>query len=198
MAEENNKENEVRNEALERNDEGDVTQPETKPAVSVKVEEKNEIKRQYIATFILNSSMNASEIDTARTELNERIISHDGNVSTSICQESSKNFAYPIEKTSQGYFCECVFEADTEKIRDIENEFKNDTKVIRYMMEVKKAPSKKQQKRRVSQYRPRMDAAGAGKRGASDKTESSTEADKREKISVEEIERKIDEIIDNI
>ena len=198
MMEEMNKENEInepQNEATESEaTESDIVK--SKPDVSVDIEEKNEVNRQYIISFILNPSLNASEVDRARIGLNEKIASHTGSVSTSICQEAPRNLAYPIGKTSQGYFCECAFEVDTEKLRDIDSEFKNDTDIIRHMIEVKYAPSKKQQKRRMraTQYKPQMEAAGVGKEGAKQQPETGL----REKVSVEEIEKKIDEIIDNI
>ena len=189
MAEETSNENEI-NES-----QNEVSEPETSestPAVSVEVEEREEgIKRKYAITFILNSSMSASETDSVRENLNKRITAHQGNIATSICQESPKRLAYAIGKENQGYFCEAVFEAESTKIIDIEREFKNEPNILRYMLEVKPAPSTKRPKKRISPY-------GAPVAGIGKEESSLPKTDEREKISVEEIEKKIDEIIDNI
>lgn len=155
----------------------------------VEFDKKDEIKRHYILTFIINLNTNTDETDKTRVMLSEKLESLDASISSSICQESPKHLSYPIKKMQQGYLCETVFEAKPESIHKIESEIKTYPNILRYMIEVKRALPKKQLKKRTASYRAER-MAGIGK--------EKIPTPSRDKISMEEIEKKIDEIIDNI
>ncbi len=166
------------------------------------------IRKQYTLHFILGSSVNQDGADLARGKINQKIEAQGGKIDASICQEASRRFAYPINKQNGGYFCESVFSASPESVKALSDDLKNEPQVIRYMVEFKK-PIKFRAKR-ARREKPRSFAAEPSRASPSPKsTELRSEApagrsegalgtDKREKISMEEIDKKLDEIIKNI
>jgi len=161
------------------------------------------IRKQYTLHFILGSSVNQDGADLARGKINQKIEAQGGKIDASICQEASRRFAYPINKQNGGYFCESVFSASPESVKALSDDLKNEPQVIRYMVEFKKPIKFRAKRSRL--------------RGASTKTILNKSAvmtdnkirkesevsgalgtDKREKISMEEIDKKLDEIIKNI
>lgn len=159
------------------------------------------VKRQYTLSLILSPDLKYEETDQYRASLNEKIGESNGDVVSSICSEAPKQFAYAINRGTQGYFCECVFGATPEALKSIENAVKSDKQVIRYLLEVKQSiPAKRQKRARKSQptYErvPSPAAPGESRQASRGALE---DADKnREKVNMDEIEKKLDEIIGNI
>ncbi len=144
------------------------------------------IKREYILHFIVKPSMNPEELHTYRTSVNEKILGMGGKVNASVCQESARRLAYPIKKESQGYMCESAFLIEPASVKGLSDALKQDAPLIRYVIEEK--PKRRQiTLRRRGREREIMVSQGA-----------SPQPEKHEKISMEEINKKLDEIIKNI
>ena len=174
------------------------------------------IKKQYTLHFILHSSVNQDGADFARGKINQKIEAQGGKIEASICQDASRKFAYPINKQLGGYFCESVFSAPSESIKTLSDDLKNEPQVIRYMVEFKKPMKFRAKRSRLREAGARYGVAEARRekprtvagppsyeseakpvRGES-KVPANAVTDKREKISMEEIDKKLDEIIKNI
>lgn len=161
-------------------------------------------KRQYTVNFILKSSLNAEETDKYRAEFNDKIRENEGNIEASLCYESPKNFAYAIDKNAKGYFCECVFSLRPSAIEGLNNFLKKEDKIIRYMITSKENEEVRHVKKkrgiaRATQPPPYEKASETDTR-PSQKTETKAEEEKskKNKVNMEDIEKKLDEIIDNI
>jgi len=177
------------------------------------------VKKQYTLNSILKSSLNSAETDKHRADLNEKIQKAGGEIGSSLCSEAPKRLVYPINKESQGYFCECSFDILPEDLKNIKDILEPDTQIVRYMLERRKKISVNKRQKRL-----RRSKEGALKLFSHTKPESlhapstdpletmhqspettepatpkeSATKEKREKVNMEEIEKKLDEIIDNI
>lgn len=166
---------------------------EAKQKTTTKKEPTEEnAKRQYALSFILKSSLNTEETDKYRVDLNEKIQKYGGKVTSSVCSETPNQLVYTINKDSQGYFCECVFEAQPDNLKNIRDELSNDPQIIRHLLEAKQPAPKKLRKRTPKAK------IGPDKHEAIPATKTQEKKDKREKVDIEDIEKKLDEIIENI
>jgi ribosomal protein S6 len=144
-------------------------------------------KREYILHFIVKPSMNPEELHMYRASVNERILGMGGKVNASVCQEMPRRLAYPIKKESQGYMCESAFLIEPKSIKGLSDALKQDAPLMRYVIEEK--PKRTQiAVRRRGRERPSPIPPTPGTPGL----------EKHEKISMEEINKKLDEIIKNI
>ena len=155
------------------------------------IQEEEQLKGSYILHFILASSMNAEETDKHRAEVNEKIQAAGGEIQASLCQDSARGLAYPIRKESNGYFCESVFTLARTNVKELSDTLKHDSSIIRYMIEhreKKRPPEKARRTRKMP--RPSIVAP-------SDSAPAPLQ-EKRTSISMDEIDKKLDEIIKNI
>jgi len=157
------------------------------------IEEEKKIKGNYILHYILVSSMNAEETDKYRAEINEKIQTAGGEIQASICQDSARNLAYPIGKESHGYFCESVFTLEQENVAELSDTLKHDSSIVRYMIE-RRAKKRPLEKARRTRKMPKPSVAAPS---PSDSAPAAL-GEKRENISMDEIDKKLDEIIKNI
>lgn len=156
------------------------------------------IKREYILHFIVKPSMNPEELHMYRAAVNEKIQGMGGKVNASVCQESPRRFAYPIKKETQGYMCESAFLIEPKSVKGLFDALRQDAPLVRYVIEEK--PKRKQATiRRRERERP-SSIASIENRGHETITSQGTTPpiEKHEKISMEEINKKLDEIIKNI
>jgi len=165
------------------------------------------IKKQYTLHFILASSVNSAEVDPFRAKVNAKIEARGGKIEASICQDASRRFAYPINKQNGGYFCESVFRVSPENIKVLSDDLKSEPQIIRYMVEFKRPikfrPKRSRREKPKSigsiEAEPSYAKASEGKPASqSSEAPRTFGANKREKISMEEIDKKLDEIIKNI
>ena len=146
-------------------------------------------KREYILHFIVKPAMNPEELHMYRTSVNERILGMGGKVNASVCQEVARRLAYPIKKESQGYMCESAFSIEPKSVKGFSDALKQDSPLIRYVIEEKPKRTRIAVRRRGREHETLIS------RGA---TPGTPGLEKHEKISMEEINKKLDEIIKNI
>jgi len=172
-----------------------------------------QIKKQYTLHFILKPGLGSEETHNYRQVINDKVSALDGKIEASICQETARRLAYPIGKEQQGYLCESVFSLAPEKVKSLYEDLKQESNIIRHVIEVKR-PIKASAKLRARKERRRPGVQASEekesvppRRGGvwlpeSDldkpKESVSREVEKRGKISAEEIDKKLDEIIKNI
>lgn len=131
--------------------------------------------------------MNPEELHMYRAAVNEKIQSMGGKVNASICQETTRRLAYPIKKESQGYMCESAFLFEPKSVKGLFDALKQDAPLVRYVIEEK--PKRRQTTvRRRERERETIIPQGA----------TPPALEKHEKMSMEEIDKKLDEIIKNI
>lgn len=156
------------------------------------MDSEDTVKKEYTLHYILKSSMNSEEAHQYRATINERIQGSGGEIKASICSEAAHRLAYSLGRESNGYFCESVFLLEPEHIGALADAVKHDTQITRYMIQRK-------------QKRVRHKAKRLTKRMAQEKEVAPRQfiqtpqiGEKRESVNMEEIDRKLDEIIKNI
>lgn len=134
-----------------------------------------------------------------REEVNKKITGAGGKIGASLCKESADALVYPIKKETRGFFCEIIFTIPAKDVGTFANSLKRDEQILRYMIEQKEIRERKRPLRK----RVRKPLATVLQGAPSQSPEAplapiAREQEKREKISMEEIDKKLDEIIKNI
>lgn len=159
------------------------------------------LKKQYTLHFILNPSIAQEEIHGSREKVNEKIQALEGQIETSVCDQRINRLAYPIKKIASGFVCESVFIMNPEKIHPLNDSLKHADSVVRFMVELKVEPPKFKpaiRRRKIADTK-KIDVVPE----SHEVTPSSGHApeigkEKPEKLNIEEIDKKLDEIIKNI
>jgi len=149
-------------------------------------------KKEYILHYILKPSMSSDEAHQYRSAMNEKIQGNGGEVKASVCQEAAQRLAYPIARESSGYFCESVFLLQPEHVTALSDTLKHEVQITRYVIKRKEKraqPKIRKQTRRIP---------GEKEITSRQPFPTSRPEEKRETVSMEEIDKKLDEIIKNI
>lgn len=148
-----------------------------------------QLKRSYVLHFIITPTLNTEEADKYRTGVNSKIQAAGGEIEASLCQDNVRSLAYPIGKESRGYFCESVFTIEQENLSELTNALRREGPIIRYMIEHRRKKRLHEKVRRARKIPPQPSALS--------EVPLSTQK-KHEGISMDEIDKKLDEIIKNI
>lgn len=131
--------------------------------------------KYYELTYLITPDLSEEEARAFQSKVNSFIADEgmleEGNVIL------RKKLAYPIEKKNESYMAVATFNANPEKISSLEKKLKEEKSIMRYLLVIKE----KQQALRV---RPHM---------ARTRIESKESSAK--KVEMEEIEKKLDEIL---
>lgn len=125
--------------------------------------------------------------------MNTAVESAGGTIEASLCQDSVRRLAYPINKTERGYFCETAFNIDTQSVHTLRNNLKREPSILRCIIESRR-PSEKIKPMR----KPRFLRETKETMPQTQSSTPTTSEEKREKISIEELDKKLEEIIKNI
>lgn len=168
------------------------------PCIDDMEEQTEQLKKRYMLHYIANPGLDAAELEKYRATLNERMNAHGAQIEASICEEQVRNLSYPINKEQRGHFCEIAFLMEPQKIKDLSETISHDPKILRCTVEFRRRTRKIQIRRRAPEERKYMESAIKDKETGEKKGEYVPQAEKRDKISIEEIDKKLDEIIKNI
>jgi ribosomal protein S6 len=161
-------------------------------------EAKEQIKKRYILHFILKPEFNAADdLHDYRQTINKKIEMLQGQIESSLCQEQTRRLAYEIGKQQQGYMCESAFLIEPEKVKELSDNLKGEPRIVRYMIETKKPMSKKM-RLRTTRFRSIPAEIKPSEQRSEVTGKTGYEQEKRSKISIDEIDKKLDEIIKNI
>ena len=180
---------------------------------TTEIEVEEQIKKQYTLHFILKPGFSSDEAHSYRKTLNDKVEATGSTIDASTCQDEARRLSYPIEGEEKGYLCESVFTGDPASIKDLYESIRGDENVLRYTIEAKRRAQKpvKARSLRRKVVQPSQTADGKsiptsepGKMWSPEKPteegakDMATDQEPREKISIEEIDKKLDEIIKNI
>lgn len=156
-------------------------------------------KKQYTLHFILNPSIAQEEIHSLKEKINEKIQALEGQIETSMCDQRLSKLAYEIKKGMSGFVCESVFVIDPEKVQPLNESLKHTGDLIRFIIESKHEPPKflPVRRRRITTTKKITGEITAKTPPSLDQPQEIAK-EKREKINIAEIDKKLDEIIKNI
>lgn len=96
----------------------------------------------YDTTFILNPQLEESGLDERVKEAVELVNSHGGKV-TKENRIGMRRLAYEIEKLTQGYYVNLVFEGDGKTVKELERRLRLDENCLRFLTCLYKEVSEK-------------------------------------------------------
>lgn len=146
--------------------------------------------RQYELNYFLSPDLSQEEVFDFSQKISNFLNEIQGKVEVSK-EPKIQKLAFPLKKHNQGYFGEIKFLANPEKIFDIEKKLKLEKEILRFSILVI-LPTKQKIEKPVK--KPKIHPA---EQPVSETRETKPEA-KREKVKLEEIDKKLEEIMGNI
>jgi len=136
-------------------------------------------QRQYQITFILSSDLDQKKIDDFNQEFEKIIVKQlEGKIIIKHSAPERKKLAYPIKKFEFGYYLTVSFLLDPQKTQELGDKLKYNKNILRYMINfVEESPEPK--KKRFVQ-KPVIE-----------------KLEKKKKKKLEDIDKKLDEILGN-
>ncbi|MEE9442563.1 MAG: 30S ribosomal protein S6 [candidate division Zixibacteria bacterium] len=132
----------------------------------------------YDTTFILNPQLEESGLDERVKQAVELVNSHGGKV-TRENRIGMRRLAYEIQKLTQGYYVNLVFEGNGNTVKELERRFRLDENCLRFLTCLYKEVSEKTFGSRPPQGNENI----ARKRDFGDRLKPKADADKEEKVA---------------
>lgn len=89
-------------------------------------------KRIYETTFIINASLEDTQVDAVIGRVQDTI-SKNGGVTKALNKWGRKRLAYPIRKKTNGFYVNIEFEAPSTLLSQLERSFQLDEMILRYL-----------------------------------------------------------------
>lgn len=90
------------------------------------------MERQYETAFILNASLDDSEIDKKLAQI-EEIVTREGGTVGEWNRWGKRKLSYPIRKQHEGYYAFLTFKADPPVIDGLGKIYRLDEQIVRHM-----------------------------------------------------------------
>jgi len=144
----------------------------------------------YELTYIISTEITNEEAQAFSKEIGSFVEQKEGKI-LNLSAVSAKTLSYPIKKTGSGYYASLEFQAEPGVIKEIRDRVEKDPKVLRSFIIIKK-PAKIKKNRRP---KPVEQAQVQIQPQAPVEPKPEEQAVKSEKIELEEIDKKLDEIL---
>lgn len=154
--------------------------------------------KTYELTYIISSEITSEEAGVTAKEVSSFVESKEGAILKSE-NPVAKTLSYPIKKFGSGYFVVLEFSAEPEKIKELEEKLKKDDKILRHLIMIKRPARVRRE--RGSVRKPFLASEIEFTKikntavDANPRAEISEDKEKGERIELEEIEKKLDEIL---
>jgi ribosomal protein S6 len=122
--------------------------------------------RYYQLAYLLSPELKKEEIESIQNDLTS-FLEKEG-VLDKVETPLKRTLFYPIKKKTEAFLGAIYFYLESEKIKDLEKKLKEEEKILRYLIVTEKAPKKIKIEKKVK---------------------------KPEKVELEEIEKKIEELL---
>ena len=165
----------------------------------------------YELTYIISSEITGEEAGVITKEIDSFVESNGGTIVRSD-SPIAKTLSYPIKKMGSGYFVVLEFQIEPEKLSELKEKLEKDKKILRNVIVIKK-PVKARRERRgarkslfstetestevkntVTEEVPATETEEE-KESSSEETPKDKEKKPTQKVELEEIEKKLDEIL---
>lgn len=139
----------------------------------------------YELNYLIPQTATEEEARALQERINSFIVEKQGLLEKS--DMGKRRLGCPIKKQRMAYLAVAIFGFDPEKIKELEDKIKSEDKILRHIIVVKRLPKARDSKRRM----PHFPAV---------KTSISSESpsvgkEKIKKVEIEEIEKKLEEIL---
>lgn len=147
--------------------------------------------KPYELTYIISSEITAEEAEAEAKNIESLIQDKEGIILKSE-KPSPRTLAYPIKKQCSGFFGVLEFQLEPEHLGELKEKLQKDGKIIRHMLIIKN-PAKIQKERRTRK-KPLIFPILVGAI-EEEKKEKQKEKKINKKVELNEIEKKLDEIL---
>jgi small subunit ribosomal protein S6 len=135
----------------------------------------------YELNYLISPDLVEEELTAFQEKINN-LIQEEKGILGEINKPSKRILAYPIKKFVQAFLCSINFQLEPEYLLNIEKKIKNDAKIIRYLILVKipRKLSERRLRKPLKKFEPSLIKTGVSK---------------KEKVELEAIDQKLDEIL---
>ncbi len=156
--------------------------------------------RQYQISYFCSPIISKEEVSNLTQKINGFVSEMGGEIkSTDV--PSIQKLSFPIKKHNQGYFSKITFFSAPDKISDLEKKIKIEKDIIRFFIETIE-PIKERLEKPIKKKKPIQIEDDAEPENDDDKPEKEIkeekETTKKKKVKLEEIDKKLEEIIGDI
>lgn len=148
-----------------------------------------ENQKQYELIFILSPQLDGAELDKTKKEISDALGNLNGTISFKESQK--RNLAYPINKQNEGIFLISQVSIPPENLTNLTKQLKPNKQILRHLVSQLEIPKMKPEK-------PRRIAKKTEKPVVSIQAKQSTTPSTKAFNGLEEIDKKLDELIDKI
>lgn len=149
----------------------------------------DETQKQYEMIFILSPQLEGAGLDKTKKEIGDIITKFKGTINFK--ESEKKNLAYPINKQGQGIFLVTQVSISPENIANLSKELKLNKQILRHLINQLEIP-----KPETAKPKPIKKPIVMKKKLVTEKEKPSSA--KTPEGTLEEIDKKLDEIIDKI
>lgn len=141
----------------------------------------------YELTYIINPNLSDDEAAKQTDKVRGFINQEGGEIKDEKLNEK-RRLAYQIKKQSFGFFVTIIFNIEPEKIAEIEKKVRLEPRILRHLLILKGESRREAASRRP--IKPRKETIIS-------KTAPETKIEKPEKVKIEEIDKKLEEILED-
>jgi len=132
--------------------------------------------KTYELTYLISSGLTEEQVRDLQNKISA-LIKEEGGLPIGEAPTLRKKLAYPIKKEAQAYLANVNFQLLPEKLMNLEKALKTDDQILRYLMLIKR-PTREIKKPRMI-IEPKIE-----------------KPKKEKKVELKEIEKKLEEILD--
>ena len=140
--------------------------------------------RMYELTFILSPILDEAGLTSAMKEVKDKIVELEGEIKKEKMSEKKK-LAYPVKKQIFGFYSTIEFSAEPEKIGDLRNFIKGNPSILRSII-ITFEEKKREEAPRQKKIKEELPSA----------FKSAEFKPEKEKIKIEELNKKLEEILE--
>lgn len=161
-------------------------------------------KTKYDLTLIIKGDKSSEEAQKIFDDVKAKLEKLNYAIEKSI-NPALRELSYAIQKQTQGYYGTFVFETDNYNSKDIEEMFKFDENVLRYLIvlinervaKVRKSLRRRENKEEISEVVEEKEKEVEGDNSAKQETEEKKEAEEKKNVDLEHLDEKLDELLNN-
>ncbi len=174
----------------------------TEEQKTLKEEQEDQLEEQkiehYELLYLLSNSYTANEVKPINEKIVRLIKEQDGKITKE--EDLGKNkLAYPIKQLSHAYYQVYEFDMPSEKLINLNNALKLATEVLRFLVVKKKVKTEadiKKEKTMQEKLAKRKEQEIEKIKAAKEEIKEKPKTDKtKEKVSLEDLDKKLDEIL---
>ena len=156
-----------------------------------------EVQKQYELVCIVSPQLEGDDLENTKKEIEEIITKADGSINFK--EEKKYNLAYPINKQGQGIYLITQISIAPEKVGNISKELQLNKQVLRHLITQIPIVKPEVKKARPAFVPARAETtAGKPKKTETKPPKPAEERKEGKKVKLEEIDKKLEEIIGGI